>query len=90
MIFLIDNLHIDYLTRRGDLQAAFEKVDKLLSALKDDNKEVAIRVRLLLLKVWLLTAPVRMLTDFMQLLKEGGDEYQEQVKELEELLKADA
>ncbi|GAO19658.1 hypothetical protein UVI_02005990 [Ustilaginoidea virens] len=52
--FTIDSLHIDYLTRRADLQKAFEKVERLLNRLKGENKDIALRVRLLLLKVSLL------------------------------------
>ncbi|KAG5929562.1 hypothetical protein E4U42_005486 [Claviceps africana] len=54
MAFVIDSLHVDWLTRRGDLQRAFEKVDAMLQKLRDDNKDIALRVRLLLLKVSLL------------------------------------
>ncbi|KAG6167874.1 hypothetical protein E4U22_004589 [Claviceps purpurea] len=52
--FIIDSLHIEYLTRRGDLQAAFKKVEATLQTLRDDNKDIALRVRLMLLKVSLL------------------------------------
>ncbi|CAM1501670.1 Fc.00g036540.m01.CDS01 [Cosmosporella sp. VM-42] len=54
MAFLIDTLHIDCLTRRGDFQAAFAKVEDLLSKLRDEKKDVALRVRLLLMKASLL------------------------------------
>lgn len=54
MTFSVDALHISYLTRRGDLQAAFKKVDELITAVKDENRDVAILVKLLLLKVSLL------------------------------------
>lgn len=54
MAFLVDTLHIDCLTRRGDFQAAFAKVDSLMSRLGDEKKDVAIRVRLLVLKASLL------------------------------------
>ncbi|KAH7309006.1 anaphase-promoting complex subunit 5-domain-containing protein [Stachybotrys elegans] len=54
LTFLIESLHIDYLTRRGDLSAAFEKVETMLSLVKEENKDVAVRVQLLLLKVALL------------------------------------
>ena len=50
MSFLVDMLHIDCMTRRGDYPAAFEKIEKLLSALKDDKKDVVLRIKLLLLK----------------------------------------
>ncbi|KAF4427993.1 anaphase-promoting complex subunit 5 [Fusarium austroafricanum] len=54
MAFLVDTLHIDYLTRRGDLQAAFAKVDSMMSQLQDEKKDVVLRVKLLLLKASLL------------------------------------
>ncbi|KAF9771690.1 hypothetical protein IL306_010662 [Fusarium sp. DS 682] len=50
MAFLVDTLHIDYLTRRGDLQAAFAKVDSMISQTQDDKKDVVLKVKLLLLK----------------------------------------
>ncbi|KAJ1335721.1 anaphase-promoting complex subunit 5 [Microdochium nivale] len=52
--FVIDNLHIDHLVRRGDMQGAFEKLETLIAELRDENKDVALRVRLLLLKAELL------------------------------------
>ncbi|OAQ86455.1 anaphase-promoting complex protein [Purpureocillium lilacinum] len=54
MTFMIEGLHIEYLTRRGDIQAAFASVDKLMSQLCDESKDIALRVKLLLLKVALL------------------------------------
>ncbi|KOS21850.1 Anaphase-promoting complex subunit 5 [Escovopsis weberi] len=54
MSFIIDSLRIDCLTRRGDLQRAAEIVDRMLSAARDENKDIALQVRLLLLKVSLL------------------------------------
>ncbi|KAM4064847.1 anaphase-promoting complex subunit 5 domain-containing protein [Hirsutella rhossiliensis] len=54
MAFLIDSMHIDYLSRRGDLQAAFEEVNRLTLKLQDENRDIALRVKLLLLKVSLL------------------------------------
>ncbi|OAQ94418.1 anaphase-promoting complex protein [Purpureocillium lilacinum] len=54
MAFMIEGLHIEYLTRRGDIQAAFASVDKLMSQLCDESKDIALRVKLLLLKVALL------------------------------------
>lgn len=52
--FLIDAMHIDYLSRSGSLQAAFEEVNRLTLKLQDENRDVALRVKLLLLKVSLL------------------------------------
>ena len=54
MAFTVDALHIDYLARRGDLDAAFEKVHGLIHKLRDENKDIALRVKLLILKVQLL------------------------------------
>jgi anaphase-promoting complex subunit 5 len=54
LAFMIDTLHIDYLTRRGDLQAAFETVERLLSESRDGAGDVDYRIRLLLLKARLL------------------------------------
>ncbi|KAK5998929.1 Anaphase-promoting complex subunit 5-like protein [Cladobotryum mycophilum] len=54
MSFLIDSLHIECLIRRGDLQAASEKVDKMITAAKNEDRDIALRVRLLLIKVTLL------------------------------------
>ncbi|KAK7420608.1 APC5 protein [Neonectria magnoliae] len=54
LAFLADSLHIDCLTRRGDLQAAFAKVDTMISKLRHEKKDVALRVKLLLLKASLL------------------------------------
>ena len=54
LAFQIDNLHIEYLIRRGDLQAAFEKVESLLHELRDSNRDLDYRIRLLVLKARLL------------------------------------
>ncbi|GKT46048.1 anaphase-promoting complex subunit 5 [Colletotrichum spaethianum] len=53
MAFVVDFLHIDCLTRRGDLQAAFNKVEDMLAATRDDKRDIALRVRLMLIKVHL-------------------------------------
>ncbi|KAL2172585.1 hypothetical protein VTG60DRAFT_4704 [Thermothelomyces hinnuleus] len=50
MVFIIDTLHIEALTRRKDYNAAFNKVDRLISELRDDDRDVSLRIRLLLLK----------------------------------------
>ncbi|KAH7037478.1 anaphase-promoting complex subunit 5-domain-containing protein [Microdochium trichocladiopsis] len=52
--FVIDNLHIDHLVRRGDMQGAFAKLEALISDLREENKDIALRVRLLILKAELL------------------------------------
>ncbi|KAF4984445.1 hypothetical protein FZEAL_408 [Fusarium zealandicum] len=54
MAFLVDTLHIDFLTRRGDLQAAFAKVDSMISKLQDEKQDIALRAKLLMLKASLL------------------------------------
>lgn len=55
MVFSVDFLHIDYLMRRGDLVKASSIVEDLLADLaKDDSKDIALTVRLLLLKATLL------------------------------------
>ncbi|GKT95185.1 anaphase-promoting complex protein [Colletotrichum tofieldiae] len=43
MAFVVDFLHIDCLTRRGDLQAAFNKVEDMLAATRDDKRDIALR-----------------------------------------------
>lgn len=52
--FLVDLLHIDYMTRRGDLQKAYEKIDSLLTLARDEDKDQALMVTLLLIKASLL------------------------------------
>ncbi|PKK45558.1 hypothetical protein CI102_9511, partial [Trichoderma harzianum] len=54
LAFVIDTAHIDYLTRRGDLSSASEKVDKMISELQDENRDICLRVKALLIKVSLL------------------------------------
>ena len=55
LIFIIDSLHVDLLIRRDDLPAAFDKVDTLLATLRDEpDRDVSIRIRLLLAKARLL------------------------------------
>ncbi|KAH7358590.1 anaphase-promoting complex protein [Plectosphaerella cucumerina] len=46
----INFLHVEYFIRRGDLDAAFEKVDGMLQRLRDDKKDISLRVRLMLQK----------------------------------------
>jgi anaphase-promoting complex subunit 5 len=50
----IDTLHIEALIRRHEFDAAFTKVEKLLSGLRETNTDVSKRIRLLLVKVHLL------------------------------------
>ncbi|KAL7621568.1 APC5 protein [Parahypoxylon ruwenzoriense] len=54
LAFVIDNLHVECLVRRGNLDQAFVKVEKMISELRDENKDIALRIRLLLLKAELL------------------------------------
>ncbi|KAK7946537.1 anaphase-promoting complex subunit 5-domain-containing protein [Apiospora aurea] len=54
LAFVIDSLHIECLTRRGNLEEAFAKVEGLVSELRDESKDIALRVRLLLIKAELL------------------------------------
>ncbi|KAM0417402.1 hypothetical protein ACHAPT_012637 [Fusarium lateritium] len=50
----IDSLHIDYLIRRGDFQAAFAKIDGTMTQLQEEKRDVVLKVKLLLLKASLL------------------------------------
>ena len=68
----IDILHLDCLTRRGDLQAAFAKVDSVLSQLRDENRDIALRVQLLLWKVFLLDQAGRPQRGFSIAMKAAG------------------
>ncbi|KAL6880920.1 anaphase-promoting complex subunit 5 domain-containing protein [Trichoderma novae-zelandiae] len=54
LALVIDTAHIDYLARRGDLSSAFGKVDKMMSDLQEENRDIFLRVRALLVKVSLL------------------------------------
>ncbi|KAH6651809.1 anaphase-promoting complex subunit 5-domain-containing protein [Truncatella angustata] len=54
LAFVIDSLHIECLVRRGDLKKAFIKVESLITELRDENRDIALRVRLLLIKADLL------------------------------------
>ncbi|KAI1456776.1 anaphase-promoting complex subunit 5-domain-containing protein [Annulohypoxylon moriforme] len=54
LAFVVDSLHVECLVRRGILDQAFVKVEKMISELRDENKDIALRVRLLLLKAELL------------------------------------
>lgn len=50
LVFIIDSLHVEALTRRQDFDAAFIKIDGLMADLRETNRDVALRVRLLLAK----------------------------------------
>ncbi|KAI1449136.1 anaphase-promoting complex subunit 5-domain-containing protein [Annulohypoxylon stygium] len=54
LAFVVDSLHVECLVRRGILDQAFAKVEKMISELRDENKDIALRIRLLLLKAELL------------------------------------
>lgn len=54
LAFVIDTLHVECLIRRGNLEDAFTKVEKMVAELREGNKDIALRVRLLLLKAELL------------------------------------
>ncbi|SPQ19729.1 b5091e30-43dc-4bbc-a460-388954bb0b71 [Thermothielavioides terrestris] len=53
LVFIIDSLHIEALTRRQDFNAAFTKIEKLMSQLREESRDVSLRIRLLLAKVHL-------------------------------------
>ncbi|KAK4183210.1 putative anaphase-promoting complex subunit 5 [Podospora australis] len=53
MVFVIDTLHIEALIRGQDFEQAFIKVDRLLGELREDNRDIALRIRLLLTKAHL-------------------------------------
>lgn len=55
LVFVVDSLHYELLVRRGDLQAAFAKVERLISETGNQDKDVALRVRLLLMKAQLFS-----------------------------------
>ncbi|KAK3336967.1 anaphase-promoting complex subunit 5-domain-containing protein [Cercophora scortea] len=50
MVFVLDSLHMEALTRRGDLDAAFTKLDGLMAQLRETNRDISLRIRLLLIK----------------------------------------
>lgn len=51
MVFIIDTFHVETLTRRLDYDAAFTKVDQLITKFRENNKDMSFRIRLLLMKV---------------------------------------
>lgn len=56
IVFIIDSLHIECLTRRHAYDDAFAKVDRLIAALRDGNRDSSLRIRLLLVKAQLFDA----------------------------------
>lgn len=54
LVFIVDSLHYELLVRRGDLQAAAAKVEQLLAeSYGRPDRDIALRVRLLLMKAQL-------------------------------------
>ncbi|KAK4125084.1 hypothetical protein N657DRAFT_663040 [Parathielavia appendiculata] len=53
MVFIIDTLHIEALTRRRDYETAFAKVERLISEFREENRDTSLRIRLLLIKAHL-------------------------------------
>ncbi|KAK4102745.1 hypothetical protein N658DRAFT_422966 [Parathielavia hyrcaniae] len=53
LVFIIDTLHIEALTRRRDFETAFTKVERLISDLREENRDTSLRIRLLLIKAHL-------------------------------------
>lgn len=53
LVFVVESLHYELLVRRGDLQTASAQVERLIAETSDQDKDIAIRVRLLLMKAQL-------------------------------------
>ncbi|KAK1758393.1 anaphase-promoting complex subunit 5-domain-containing protein [Echria macrotheca] len=53
LVLIIDSIHIEALTRRGDFDAAFAKIERLIASLREDDRDINLRIRLLLSKVHL-------------------------------------
>ncbi|KAL8296304.1 hypothetical protein RB597_005649 [Gaeumannomyces tritici] len=53
MTFIVDSLHVEALTRRGDLGAALEMTNVRLGEQRDQGRDVCLRVRLLLARAGL-------------------------------------
>ena len=54
LALVVDTLHAECLARRGDAAEALARVDALAAELRDQGRDVALRVRLLLLRAELL------------------------------------
>ncbi|KAI1825826.1 anaphase-promoting complex subunit 5-domain-containing protein [Xylaria intraflava] len=54
LAFVIDTLHVECLIRRANFEDAFTKVEKMIAELREESKDIALQVRLLLLKAELL------------------------------------
>jgi anaphase-promoting complex subunit 5 len=53
LVFIIDSMHIETLIRLGDFETAFTKIDRLITELREDGRDIALRIRLLLYKAQL-------------------------------------
>ncbi|KAK0663969.1 putative anaphase-promoting complex subunit 5 [Cercophora samala] len=53
MVFIIDTLHIEALIRHKDFESAFAKIDSMITNLRESNRDIALRIRLLLTKAHL-------------------------------------
>ncbi|KAK0703401.1 anaphase-promoting complex subunit 5-domain-containing protein [Lasiosphaeria miniovina] len=53
IVFVIDLLHVESLTRRGDYEPAFVKTDRLIAEMRHDKRDISLRIRLLLTKAHL-------------------------------------
>jgi anaphase-promoting complex subunit 5 len=51
--FVIESLNVEYLVRRNDLSAAFTRVQSLLNEAREHERDISIRIRLLLLQAHL-------------------------------------
>ncbi|KAK3944020.1 hypothetical protein QBC46DRAFT_306265 [Diplogelasinospora grovesii] len=50
LAFIIESLHIESLMRRQEYEAALDKIDRLLAEHREHRKDIASRIRLLLMK----------------------------------------
>ncbi|KAK4200260.1 putative anaphase-promoting complex subunit 5 [Triangularia verruculosa] len=52
-VFTIDMLHIEALIRHRDFEKAFTKIDNMITSLRENDRDIALRIRLLLAKAHL-------------------------------------
>jgi len=52
-VFIVDTFHIEAMVRRGDLGAAFSKVEKMIAQNQESGCDISTRIRLLLTKAHL-------------------------------------
>ena len=64
MAVMVDSLQVELLTRRDNLQEAFSTVQRLLTAARDERKDVAVEIRLSVIKALLLGKAGRPLRGF--------------------------